>query len=125
MNCPSCDFPVQVEWNTCRRCGAHLPLQLREREAALPHTRVLPARDPIVRRVDFGRVRHEPPPAVHAPSDTLLPHQAPGHAALAPRARGVDTLIPRQTTRHARQGAVAAALVGGVLAVRRMARRKA
>jgi hypothetical protein len=41
--CPSCQYPVQVEWDTCRRCGTPLPLALREAAESRVHVQ-LPSR---------------------------------------------------------------------------------
>ena len=86
--CPSCDFLVQVEWNTCRRCGAPVPLALREGTASLdiprlPNRRAL---EPIKRPVAVA----SPPAAsvaiTSAPTDTLLPHSGDAKDNLLPHA---------------------------------------
>jgi hypothetical protein len=84
--CPSCDFLVQVEWHTCRRCGAPLPLALREGTASLDVAR-LPARQalkPITRPVAVAAPPAQKTVATAAPTDTLLPHSGPTRDNLLP-----------------------------------------
>jgi hypothetical protein len=86
IHCPSCSFPVQVEWRVCRRCGTRLSLELREssvpaRASALGVRRAVPA-------VPVPRATSQPPIRSRAPGDTLLPHSdKPG---------GPDTLLPSE-----------------------------
>jgi hypothetical protein len=84
IHCPSCNFPVQVEWSACRRCGTRLPLELREssvpaRASALRVRRAAPS-------VSVPPAPHQPPIRSRAPGDTLLPraHKAGGPDSLPP-----------------------------------------
>ena len=97
--CPSCDFLVQVEWSACRRCGAPLPLDLREPHGTSPRLPALPAR----RAPATG----ESLPTLPPPSDTLLPRGAQ-HASApptpVPREARADTFLPRETPAGGRLG---------------------
>jgi hypothetical protein len=122
--CPSCDFPVQDEWHSCRRCGAHLSHDLR--------TTALPRRmggragvETATRPVVTG-----PPPLTRAVvatarvRDTMLPHRvgAPGTTDMTPASKPSDTLLPRMA--GMRRPATIAALIGaGIAAVRFAGRR--
>jgi hypothetical protein len=85
--CPICDFLVQVEWHSCRRCGAPLPLALREGTASLDVQR-LPTRralEPIKRPVAVASPSLEKV-VVATPTDTLLPHTGTAKDNLLPHA---------------------------------------
>jgi hypothetical protein len=85
--CPSCDFLVQVEWHECRRCGAPLPLALREGTASL-ETHRLPTRRSIAPAKRPSVVATAPQPSVTVtlpPTDTLLPHAGAAKDNLLPR----------------------------------------
>jgi len=97
----------------CRRCGTHLPLDMRE--AALPtraalHKRSVPTAPRAVSRP--------------GPNDTLLPH----NPVAPPPARGADTLVPKKTmptaAKRGAAGAAVAAGVAGLVTLRRALRRR-
>jgi hypothetical protein len=84
--CPSCDFLVQVEWHSCRRCGAPLPLALREGTASLDTPR-LPTRRALKtakQPVAVGSAAPERVTVISAPTDTLLPHAGSSKDNLLP-----------------------------------------
>ncbi len=106
--CPSCDFPVDSEWRSCRRCGARLVVSI-ERVAMPP----APSR------------RTAPRVSARAPvSDTLLPG-AP--AVAAPRPTGPDPMLPPPAPARAhvaaRRGVAAAGVVAFGVALGRAVRR--
>ena len=123
--CPSCDFPVQDEWN-------ELPALWRAPFARAARA-VAPATDRGARhgsRTAARPVVTGPPPAIHAPSsltapmhDTMIPHRAgePDAADGAPARKSGDTLIPRLAVRRP---ATIAALVGAGIAAVRLAGRR-
>ncbi len=97
----------------CRRCGARLPLEMREAR--------LPTRAALSKRQSPAATRTPPRPG---PSDTLLPHAPVSRIA----GRGADTLVPRKTMpTAAKRGAAGAAMAAGVagfVTLRRMLRRR-
>ncbi len=98
----------------CRRCGARLPLEMREAR--------LPTRAALSKRQSPAATRTPPRPG---PSDTLLPHAPVSRTA----GRGAaDTLVPRKTMpTAAKRGAAGAAMAAGVagfVTLRRMLRRR-
>jgi len=118
IHCPSCDFPVQVEWSACRRCGTPLPLELREssvpaRASALGVRRALPS-------VSVPRATLQTPARSRAPGDTLLPH--------ANKPGGPDTMLPSEPGTRAWTEAPKRAAAAAVLAINvvleRLKRRK-
>jgi hypothetical protein len=109
--CPSCDFPVQDEWNTCRRCGAHL-----SHEPRMPSLPQRPGVRTPTRPVVTGPPPHTRAVVATAPiHDTMIPRRA----ELTPTKPG-DTLIPRAV----RRPATIAALVGAGIAAVRLAGRR-
>jgi hypothetical protein len=110
--CPSCQYPVQVEWATCRRCGTPLPLALREAAETRVHAQ-LPARRPLrpvgvvpTKTVNTVRSITTAPGAaaraivLTAPAnDTLLPKGAHSDG----RTGGADTLLPHGRTHRRRR----------------------
>jgi hypothetical protein len=109
LACPSCKFPVQDEWNTCRRCGTGLPLHLREEAAQPVRASTLP----------LARARSAPAfPLPPPPSDTVLPDA---------RRKGLDTLLPAtgsSPTANSLERTKAAAIVAVNVALERLRSRK-
>jgi len=97
----------------CRRCGTHLPLEMRE--AALP------TRAALYKRVVPTAPRAAARPG---PNDTLLPRSLAG----TPPKPGADTLVPRKTmptaAKRGAAGAAVAAGVAGLVTLRRVLRRR-
>jgi hypothetical protein len=119
--CPSCDFPVQDEWHSCRRCGAHLSHDLRD-PALPPRIGSRPGVRTAGRPVVTG-----PPPLTRtvvaaAPvRDTMLPHRV-GTAGITRASKPGDTLLPRMA--GMRRPATIAALIGAGIAAVRLAGRR-
>jgi hypothetical protein len=89
--CPSCNFPVQIEWSVCRRCGTPLPLELRETSGTSARVPALPRR--LTTRNAAARTTPARPvfTGFETPPDTLLPSARGG---VPPTPRGPDTFIP-------------------------------
>jgi hypothetical protein len=119
--CPSCDFPVQDERHSCRRCGAHLSHDVRD--PALPQR--IGGRPGV--RTAGRTVVTGPPPEIRtvvatAPvRDTMLPHHV-GTAGITRASKPGDTLLPRMA--GMRRPATIAALIGAGIAALRFAGRR-
>jgi hypothetical protein len=122
IHCPSCNFPVQVEWNTCRRCGTRLPFALRESSSVPAPASALGVRR-TVSSVSASPASPLPPNRSRAPGDTLLPGRTSPKAGLGP-----DTLLPAEdrpttwTTGRKRAAAAAVVAIGVVVARLRRSR---
>lgn len=126
--CPSCNFPVQVEWTECRRCGAKLPLALRDppgRSRRLPPP---PARRALAPSGNGAGTTS--PPDRRPPADTLLPRAAgppgvtPGRDTLLPQPEPVRSTARPSVPRRTASGAAIAAIAAIVVAVDRLVRRR-